>query len=161
MSAHDVGDGSISWVRKIPRRRKWQPTPVFLPGESHGQRSLVGYSPRGRKESDMTEQLHFHFHFIYIKVVATLCPTLCNLIGCSMPHSSVHLISQARILEWVAILTQESNPHLLHWEADSLLLNHQQTLISLHRCLQMSFLNEFVFLSSMNPESSKCLKSIR
>ena len=42
------------------RRRKWQPTPVFLPGESHGQRSLVGYSPRGRKESDTTERLHFH-----------------------------------------------------------------------------------------------------
>ena len=40
-------------------RRKWQPTPVFLPGESHGQKSLVGYSPRGRKESDMTERLHF------------------------------------------------------------------------------------------------------
>jgi len=39
-------------------RRKWQPTPVFLPGESHGQRSLIGYSPRGRKESDTTERLH-------------------------------------------------------------------------------------------------------
>ena len=39
-------------------RRKWQPSPVFLPGESHGQRSLVGYSARGRKESDMTERLH-------------------------------------------------------------------------------------------------------
>ena len=36
-------------------RRKWKPTPVFLPGESHGQSSLVGYNPRGRKESDMTE----------------------------------------------------------------------------------------------------------
>ena len=36
-------------------------TPVFLPGESHGQKSLVGYSPRGHKESDMTEQLYFHF----------------------------------------------------------------------------------------------------
>ena len=44
---------------KIPRRRKWQPTPVFLPGESHGLRSLVGYSPRGRKQLDTTEQLHF------------------------------------------------------------------------------------------------------
>ena len=42
-------------------RRKWQPTPVFWPGESHGQRSLVGYSPWGRKESDTTERLHFHF----------------------------------------------------------------------------------------------------
>ena len=44
-----------SWVRKIPWRRKWQPTPVFLPGESHGQRSVVGYSPWGHKESDTTE----------------------------------------------------------------------------------------------------------
>ena len=40
-------------------RRKWQPTPVLLPGKSHGPRSLVGYSPWGRKESDTTEQLHF------------------------------------------------------------------------------------------------------
>ena len=45
-----------TWVRKIPWRRKWQPTPVFLPGESHGWRNLVGYSPWGRKErlSDFT-----------------------------------------------------------------------------------------------------------
>ena len=45
------------WVRKLPWRRKKQPTPVFLPGESHGQRSLVGYSPWGCKESDTTEWL--------------------------------------------------------------------------------------------------------
>ena len=52
-----VGDSdSIPWVRKIPCRRKWQPTPVFLPGKLHGQRSLVGYSPLGcKKESDKTE----------------------------------------------------------------------------------------------------------
>ena len=44
------------WVGKSPRRRAWQPAPVFLPGESHGQRSLVaGYSPRGHKESDTSE----------------------------------------------------------------------------------------------------------
>ena len=46
-------------VGKIHWRRKWQPTPVFLPGESHGWRSLVGYSQWSRKESDTTEQLHF------------------------------------------------------------------------------------------------------
>ena len=40
---------------RVPWRRKWQPTPVFLPGESHGQRSLAGYSPLGHKELDMTE----------------------------------------------------------------------------------------------------------
>ena len=48
-----------SWVGKIPWRRKWQSTPVLLPGKSHGQGSRVGYSPWGRKESDTTERLHF------------------------------------------------------------------------------------------------------
>ena len=43
------------WVEKIPRRREWLPTPVFLPGKSHGQRSLAGYSPWSHKESDTTE----------------------------------------------------------------------------------------------------------
>jgi len=47
--------GCYPWVRKIPWRRKWQPTPVFLPGEFHGQRSLIGFSPSGCKEQDMTD----------------------------------------------------------------------------------------------------------
>ena len=47
--------GFDPWVRKIPWRRKWQPAPVFLPGKPHGHRSLAGYSPKGRKESDMTK----------------------------------------------------------------------------------------------------------
>ena len=59
-SACNVGRPRFdSWVGKIPWRRKWQPTPVPLPGKSQGQRSLVGYSPRGCKELDMTERLHF------------------------------------------------------------------------------------------------------
>ena len=45
------------WIGKIPWRRAWQPTPVFLPGESHGQRSLTGYCPWGLKESNTTEWL--------------------------------------------------------------------------------------------------------
>ena len=45
------------WVCEIPWRRAWQPTPVFLPRESHGQSSLAGYSPWGRKELDMTEEI--------------------------------------------------------------------------------------------------------
>ena len=53
--------GFNSWVGKIPWRRQWQPTPALLPGKSHGQRSLISYSPWGRKESDTTERLHFHF----------------------------------------------------------------------------------------------------
>ena len=47
--------GFNPWVRKIPWRRAWQPILVFFPGESHGQRSLAGYSPWGRKELDTTE----------------------------------------------------------------------------------------------------------
>ena len=42
-------------------RRRWHPTPVLLPGKSHGRRSLVGFRPWGRTESDTTERLHFHF----------------------------------------------------------------------------------------------------
>ena len=57
------------WVQKIPWRRAWLPTPVFLSGGSHGQRSLVGYSPQTCKESDMTEvtehaRTHAHIFFI-------------------------------------------------------------------------------------------------
>ena len=52
--------GIYPWVKKIPWRRAWQPTPVSLPGEFHGQRSLAGYSPWGCKESDTTEQLSKH-----------------------------------------------------------------------------------------------------
>ena len=47
--------GFDPWVRKIPWSRKWQPTPVFLTGKSHGQRSLAGYSPQDCKELDTTE----------------------------------------------------------------------------------------------------------
>ena len=54
--AEDMRDvGSIPGLGRIPWRRKWQPTLVFLPGESHGQRSWAGYSPWGHKESDTTE----------------------------------------------------------------------------------------------------------
>jgi hypothetical protein len=46
--------------RQLNQRRRWHPTPVLLPGRSHGRRSLVGCSPWGREESDTTERLHFH-----------------------------------------------------------------------------------------------------
>ena len=53
--------GFDSWVGKIPWRRKWPPTPVFLPGESHEWRSLVSYSPQGHKELDTTERIALHY----------------------------------------------------------------------------------------------------
>ena len=55
-------DPSHKWAQGKGGRRRWHPTPVLLPGKSHGRRSLVGCSPWGREESDTTERLHFHFH---------------------------------------------------------------------------------------------------
>ena len=55
----------IPGLGKMPRRRAWQPTPVFLPSEFHGQRSQVGYSPWGLKESDMAEQLSTAWHLCF------------------------------------------------------------------------------------------------
>ena len=74
-NAGDMRPGSAPWVGKIPWRTAWQSSPVFLPGESHGQRSLAGYNSWGCKESDMTEQhtctfthinmLYYIYIFIY------------------------------------------------------------------------------------------------
>ena len=95
--------GFDPWVRKIPWRRKWQPTPVLLPGKYDGWRSLVGYSPWGHKESDATERLHFTFTFtiklnytlypfssVQFSSVAQSCPTLCDPMNCSTPGLPVH-----------------------------------------------------------------------
>ena len=70
------------WVGKIPWRRSWQPTPVFLPGESHGQRSLAGYSPWGHKELDTTE-VTYHEHILLETFELKLIPAFC----CSPPKS--------------------------------------------------------------------------
>ena len=62
----------MSLGREDPWRRAWQPTPVFLPGESHGQRSLVGYNPKGCKELDTTEATS-HTH-TYLSTEWGRCP---------------------------------------------------------------------------------------
>ena len=86
-NARDMRHGGFNlWVQNIPWKRAWQPTPVFLPEESHGQRNLVGYSPQGHKESDMTSDIectrthtHTHTHtqtyFKYVYSVITLAIT--------------------------------------------------------------------------------------
>ena len=64
-SGYNVRDlGSIPGLGRFPGEGNGNPFKVFLPGESYGRRSLVGYSPWGRKESDTTERLHFDFHFL-------------------------------------------------------------------------------------------------
>ena len=63
----------VHWVRKILWKREWQCTPVLLPGESHGQRRLVGYILFGVTESGMTKELTLSFHFNAVRE-PTLCP---------------------------------------------------------------------------------------
>ena len=65
-----------SWARKIPWRRKWQPTQIFVPGEFHGQRSLTGYSSRAHKQSNMTGWLTQHI-FIYTYIHMCVCVCVC------------------------------------------------------------------------------------
>ena len=76
-SACNAGDLVQSWVGKIPWRRKWQPTPVFLPGESHGLRSLVGYSPWGCKSqtrlSDYTTTTTTRSSVVACKFLVAAC----------------------------------------------------------------------------------------
>ena len=64
--------GLNPWVGKIPWKRKWQLTPIFLPRESHGQRSLASHNPWGRKESETTEWLTHHHHHQIVDQVSEL-----------------------------------------------------------------------------------------
>ena len=70
--------GFSPWVRKIPWRRAWQPTPVLLPGESHGWRGRAGNSPWGHKESDTTERLT-HSSIKYMLYYTFLLKTLIQI----------------------------------------------------------------------------------
>ena len=91
-SACSVGDGFDPWVRKIPWKRKWQPTSVFLPGESHGQRSLVVYSPWGHKESGTTQRL------THTKV----------LLGYNLPNKEKHYPGTSLVVQWLRLCTSNA-----------------------------------------------------
>ena len=91
-------------VGKIPWRRKWQPTPVFLPGESHGQRNMVGHPPqvtkRGHKKLDTTESLKVHSLFTSLLAAFLLFETLNfpRLPSLLAESSMAHPISQMAVL---------------------------------------------------------------
>ena len=77
------------------QRRQWHPTPVLLPGKSHGQRNLVGYSPWSHEELDMTERLHFHFH-AFEKEMATHSSVLAwRITGTGEPGGLLSMGSQS------------------------------------------------------------------
>ena len=103
-----------SWVRKIPWRRKWQSTPVLLPGKSHGQKSLVGYSPWGRKELDTTEHTFFLLSGLYSSVQishsvmsdsATPWTASCQ--------ASLSITSSRRLLRLMSIKSVKPSHHLI------------------------------------------------
>ena len=88
-------------VGKVPCRRKWRPIPVFLPRESHGQRSLAGYSPWGRKKSDTTEQRTHNM---------TLSSVFCNSIEIMI--SSMLSMSVMSYISWFS----KMKPTLYSWD---------------------------------------------
>ena len=108
------------WVEKISCRRKWQPTPIFLKGESHGQRSLAAYTVQGvlKNLTGLSNWTELNCAVLSHSVVSDFVTPM----DCSLPGSSAHGILQARILEWVAIpfsrgssqSREGSNPGLLH-----------------------------------------------
>ena len=84
--------GLNCWVGKMPRRRKWQPILVFLPGESHGERRLAGYSPRGSKESNMTEVISVQSVQSLSRARLFVTPMDCSTAGLSSITNSWSLL---------------------------------------------------------------------
>ena len=96
---------SLSLFTFMHWRRKWQSSPVFLPGESHRRKPTR--LPRPRDSPGKNTGMGGHFLLQCMKVkseseVAQSCPTLCDLMDCNLPGSSIHRIFQARVLEWGA-----------------------------------------------------------
>ena len=111
------------WVRKIPWRRKWQSTPVLLPGKSLGPKSLVGYSPWEHKESDTTEKLHFTSPASNV-MLKILQARLQQYVNCELPDVQVGFRKGRRArgqianINWIiekAREFQKKHLLLLHW----------------------------------------------
>ena len=115
--------GFNPWVGETPRRRRWQLIPVFLPGESQGQRSLAGYSPRGHIELDTTEATKHSTHImkkgvnivIYQEVCRHLTSRVHNLPPPSCVYHNFHfssfyqLSSSTRIVPFIIAVVMDSS----------------------------------------------------
>ena len=116
--------GFNPWVRKIRWRRAWQPTPVFLPGKFHGQRSLAGYSPWVCKDSDTSEWLNTHcepsaYWLPQSRQEERLCSPRSNKYQGTQPpaqHSWQSLKESISVVPWIHIMKRRQTraPHLLH-----------------------------------------------
>ena len=117
------------WVllisRNKTRRKQWHPTPVLLPGRSHGRRSLVGCSPWGRWESDMTERLHFHFSLSCIgegNGSPLQCSCLENPRDGGAWWAAVYGVAQSRT--WLKWLSSRNKTNRKAWTLDIIFLNY-------------------------------------
>ena len=111
------GYGLDPWVGKITWRRKWQPTPVFFPGQSHGQRSLVGYGSWGHKESDTTEHMCAHTH-THTHTCTHVCSHTCvhtetHIHACACTHARAHAYTRVRAHTHYVPSLQLSHPDLI------------------------------------------------
>ena len=82
----------------MPWRRKWQPTPVSLPGKSHGQKSLVGYRQWSCKESDTTERLHFLSFFLSVENIPSYNPD--HFLFCTFMRKNREKLSNLETVQW-------------------------------------------------------------
>ena len=115
--------GEFFTTSTIWRRRQWHPTPVLLPGKSHGQRNLVGCSPWGREESDKTERLHVHFSLSCIgegNGNPLQCSCLENPRDRGIWWASVYGVAQSRAR--LKRLSSSSSSSSTIWEAPILLV---------------------------------------
>ena len=113
--------GFHPWVRKIPWRRKWQPTPVFLPGKSHGQRSLVGYSPRSckRVSQDLVTKQQQYFKWIHVKNWCFWTVVLEKTLESSLDCKEIQPVHPKGNQSWIFIGRADANTEtLILWPHD-------------------------------------------
>ena len=117
LTVRDDWATSLSLFIFMHWRRKWHPTPVFLPGKSHGRRSLVGYSPWGPEELDMTERFPFHFSLSCIGEAngnPLQCACLENPRDGGARWAAVYGVTQSRT--WLKRLSSSSSKHNEEWK---------------------------------------------
>ena len=101
---------SLSLFTFMHWRRKWQPTPVFLPGKSQGRGSLVGCRLWGHEESDTTKWLHFHFHALEKEMATHLCSCLENPRDGEAWWAAVYGVTQSQTrLKWLSSSSSSSD----------------------------------------------------
>ena len=106
------------WVGKIAWRKGWQPTPIFLPGKFHGQRTW--WATVHEVTKSWTRLSHWAHVHVYISVlVAQSCLTLCDTLDYSPQDYSIHRILQARMMEWVAISFSKGSSQTRVWTSVS------------------------------------------